>query len=114
MPKTRTLEIRRVGIEHRTFEDLCEAFRAQSLRYLTNQVLCLDYNESLPYINPNLRRALTAVIAEKQGNGEALPITPKPSCILPAVDETIAYERHECGGKGQTVLVPFRRKDAEE
>ena len=110
MPKTMTLDARRSGMKHRSFEDLCDTFRKQSLRYLVDQLSCLAYNESLPYPNPNLRRAINAVIAEKKDNNEVLATKPKPSRILPAMDESITYERQKCGGKGQTILVPIAKE----
>ena len=95
----------RAKIPRKSVDDWMEIFRTRTLRYLTDQVGALDYNESLPYPDLNMRPALMTVIKEKKAAGEEVKRY-KPTYIIEQAETDVKFERQKCGGKGQMILVP--------
>lgn len=96
----------RAALVHKSFDEWCDKLRMYPLYYLHNQISSLPYNEALPYPDLNMGPALFKIIEEKKSNGERLRRSRPVSNILPPSDTTVTFERHKCGGKGQTILVP--------
>ena len=95
----------RAALVHKSFDEWCDTLRRYPLHYLHSQISSLDYNEALPYPDLNMRPALYKVMEEKKSNGERLRKSKAPTTIIHSSDETVTYERHKYGGKGQTILV---------
>ena len=102
-----TSEVRKVraALVHKSVEEWCDILRRYPLSYLHNQISSLAYNEALPYPDRNMRPALFKIMEEKRSNGEQLRRSKPSTMIIHSSDETVTYERHKYGGKGQTILV---------
>ena len=99
----------RAVLPKKSVSDWTVIFRSYDLKYLIDQVSQLAYNESLPNPDLNMRPALIGAISEKKAAGETV-VRYKPTYVLSSSNELdgkeVKYERHKCGGKGQTILVP--------
>ena len=116
----------------RTFAARYTRYLEKPLQYLWEQRAFLaDYAVSAdgrraaasgkytPSLDPELLSALTAAILHKVDECEHLRAPLPPPAPLPIVKEEsieYEYERHKCGGKGQTELVrvPKRKRALDE
>ena len=75
------------------------------------------HTSSFVHLDPDLLSALTAAILHKIDECEHLRAPPPPPPPPPVVKEESVeyeYERHPCGGKGQTELVRVPKRKADE